>query len=407
MSLNEKQLDLVQEVSVKVIDKLRAASKNNILLTKKEVKNKSVRLYSILLKKGEESQFETKLTKYLTKKNDEYMSVLLTMKEMIPFLAKQTVKRFENGNLASVFSENEVVSLANKKMLDVLARYRKGLVDMKGLKSYFKTAFKNHSQKVYASHNETVIRGGIKTVSSDEAMNVAINMNLYNPEKKYIVNNSMNHILSFLRNHDLEYNQKIQKFNQESSYKQNYAGIISGLLMGNTAEETCTELGMLNSDYLRQKRLCFEFLKKEIPEQLKDLFSEFEHEEDKRIHVQSVEKKSRRGKERNDVRSSFVLQEKKSGSHTEVNLLVYLTVVDYNGNSVNPPKNSQLKNVKTIILDSKKTTKNNISKVKNNFMEASKTDIIKAHVKKESELFLNEYSQALNQYYGSKQENAA
>ena len=71
MSLNEKQLDLVQEVSVKVIDKLRAASKNNILLTKKEVKNKSVRLYSILLKKGEESQFETKLTKYLTKKNDE------------------------------------------------------------------------------------------------------------------------------------------------------------------------------------------------------------------------------------------------------------------------------------------------------------------------------------------------
>ena len=40
-------------------------------------------------------------------------------------------------------------------------------------------------------------------------------------------------------------------------------------------------------------------------------------------------------------------------------------------------------------------------------MEYSKSDIIKALVEKESELFLNEYSQALNQYYGSKQENVA
>jgi hypothetical protein len=406
MSKTELKIEQRDEVILNIINKVRILSKNNIFLTKKEVAHYSETLWKNLEKKKELSQFETKLEKFFMKKNQEYSAIVDTLTEMVPFLVAQTVRMYEKGHLASVFSEDAMTSLANQKILDVLARYRKGKVDIKGLKSYFKTSFKNHSQKVYEAHNGTDIRGGIKTVSSEEAMTVAINMNLYNPEKQYIVHHTLNHVIKNLRSHDVEFNERVLKFNQDNTYKQNFSGIIEGLLKGNTAEETCQQLGMINSDYLRQKRLCFDYLKKEMPDVLRSLFSEFEHEEDKRIHVQNVDKRNKRGKEGNTIRESFVLREVKVGKSIEVSLIACLNVLDYNGNNVMPPRQSELKTSKQIVLEVKKANKNNIQDIKNNLLAISKTEITKIKVKKEAELFLNEYSGVLKQYY-SKQENAA
>lgn len=396
----------LEPIIIKIINKIKILCKNNIFLTKKQVNLYAEKLWESLEKKNEIHLYESKLEKSLLKKNLEYAKIVDTLNEMVPFLVSQTVKRYEKGYLASVFSEDAMTSLAHQKILDVLARYRKGKVDLKGLKSYFKIAFKNHTQKVYEAHNGTDIRGGIKTVSSDEAMTVAINMNLYNPEKQYIVNHTMNFIVKKLREHDTEFNERVLKFNKESTHRQNFAGIIEGLLKGNTAEETCQELAMVNSDYLRQKRLCFDYLKKEMPQELKALFSEFEHEEDKRIHVQNVEKRCKRGKEGNTVKESFILKEKPKGKTTEVSLILCLNLLDYNGNNVNSPRQSDIKTWKQILLETKKANKNNIKEIKNNLLSLSKLEITKIKAKKEAELFLNEYSELLKQYY-SKQENAA
>ena len=396
------------ELMMKVIDKMKISTKNNVLLTKKQIVKYSDRLWAFMSEKGQESQFETRLEKILTKKNDEYQNVLDILTQMVPFLVKNTVRLYEKGHLAAIFSEDEMTSLANQKMLDVLARYRAGKVDMLGLRSYFKTAFKNHSQKIYEAHNGTDIRGGIRTTGSDEAMNIAINMNLYTPEKQYMLQNTMKEIFKHLLASDVEYNEKLQKFNSGTLVRQNYSGIIQCLLKGNTAEETEKELDMSNADYLRQKRLAFEFLKKNVPGLLQDLFSDFEVEEDKRIHTKVVEKRTRKSAPENVWKLNFFILETELGrGKKQLDLTACVNVVDRFGHSVHPPKESNIINGKKWVIKSEVTTKNNYAQVKNNLIQSSKHADTLVEANQLGHKYLVDFQTELNTFYHNKRLSVA
>lgn len=358
-----------------VINKLKMAASGNLLLTKKEVTLLSKKVWLFLAKKNKLSEFEQFLTQKVIIKNNDYLSILKILNDMTPSLVYQVVKRFENGHLASVFSSDEMTALANQKALDVLSKYREGTIEMKGLRAYFKTAFKNHCQKTYEAHSGTDIRGSIRTVGSDEAMNIAINKNHYNPEKKYIIDNAMQAIYKELMKADIEYNKKLSLYNSSMNLQeQHFYQIVKGLLDGNTAEETCQQIKMEMPEYLRQKRLALQHLKKNMNDLLRDLQSEFESEVDNRIHAQTVEKRSRKASPENKTATFLFTKETIVDKRkTEVSLEVCVKIVDRHGNPVCPPKASELSNVETHILEKTITTKNKINEVKNNLLQKGKS----------------------------------
>lgn len=391
-----------------IINKLKQSASNNLVLTKKEIEVLSQKVWVYLEKRDKLDQFEAVFFKKVLEKNADYMNIIKILNDMIPSLVFQVVKRFENGYLAAVFSTDEMTALAHQKVLDVLAKYREGRVDMKGLRSYFKTAFKNHCQKTYEAHNGTDIRGSIRTVGSDEAMNIAMNMNLYNPENQYILDDAMQHIYKELKKADIDYNNKLQHFNSAMNLQPQYFfDIIKGLMAGNTAEETCQEITLPMPEYLRQKRLALQHLKKTMPDLLKDLSSEFEDQVDNRIHAQTVEKRSRKASPENKTAVFLFTKEVQVDKRKiQVSLEACIKIVDRSGNPVLPPKAAELKNVQTHSLITEITTKNKLAEVKNNLLNQGRSESTLKIIEDLSLEFFNNFQKQLltfqkNRYKGA------
>lgn len=391
-----------------IINKLKLEASGNLVLTKKEVTVLAKKVWLFLSKKNKTDKFSEVFIQKAMIKNNDYLNIIKILNEMIPALVYKVVQRFENGHLASIFSSDEMTALAHQKILDVLAKYREGHVDMKGLRSYFKTAFKNHCQKTYEAHSGTDIRGSIRTVGSDEAMNIAINKNHYNPEKQYIIDNAMKAIYKELMKADIEYNKKLSLYNSAMNLQeQHFYQIIKGLLEGNTAEETCDQIKMLMPEYLRQKRLALQHLKRTMSDLLKDLQSEFESEVDNRIHAQTVEKRSRKASPENKTAVYLFTKEVALDKRrTEVSLEVCIKVVDRAGNPIYPPKASELSNTETHILETAITTKNKLSDVKNNLLQKGKSAENLKVIEELSVNFFNNFQKQLlnfqkNRYKGA------
>ena len=391
-----------------IINKLKQLSCNQLVLTKAELQSLSEKLHKFLIKKNHLDKYEAVFIKKALAKNSDYLGVISILQEMIPSLVYQVVKRFENGHLASVFSHDEMTALAHQKVLDVLAKYRKGKVDMKGLRSYFKTAFKNHCQKTYEAHNGTDIRGSIRTVGSDEAMNVAMNLNLYNPEKQYIINDAMKMIYSELKKADIAYNSNLKQYASSMNLQyQHFFEIVKGLISGNTAEETCQELKMTMPEYLRQKRLALQHLKKSMPELLKDLFSEFEDPIDHRIHAQTVEKRSRKACPENKTSMYLFTKETPVDKRkVQISLMACVKIVDKHGNLVTPPKASELTNTKQFELKTEVISKNKLIEIKNNFLKEGKSPEYLNQIESLSKEFYDHFQKQLLTFQKNRYKSA-
>ena len=174
---------------------------------------------------------------------------------------------------------------------------------------------------------------------------------------------------------DIDYNKKLALYNSSMNLQeQHFYQIIKSLLEGNTAEETCSQISMAMPEYLRQKRLALQHLKRTMSDLLKDLQSEFESEVDNRIHAQTVEKRSRKASPENKTAIFLFTKEVELNKRQiEVSLEVCIKVVDRSGNPIYPPKASELSNTETHVLEKAITNKNKLSDVKNNLLQKGKS----------------------------------
>lgn len=233
--------------------------------------------------------------------------ILQNLRTWIPKLVRDTVSRYQSNSLSSIFNEADMTALAEDTSLEILRRVKIGLndpnhndsVDLKGAVNYFKRSFINQTLKLYEKFAKTDIRAGIQTVSSDEALAVAASKNLYSPEDTYIVEDHMKKIFALLNKVDKEFNHSLIEYYKklgkevQISDLQHYEDIVRGVFDGNTAQDICTSIQISNADFLRQKRMAFEFIKTEMPTALEDMMEHFEVEEDYRIHTKDVNKRQK------------------------------------------------------------------------------------------------------------------
>lgn len=383
-----------------------------LLVTKLEVSKFVKKLTKILETKKVKNVNETlkvNLKRLILKKNEEYLKVFNQMKEQQPKLVAMTVKRYEKGGLAQIFNKEEMESLADEVVLKVLARYRKGKVNLAGLDSYFKQSFKNQTLKKYEAYAKTDIRGSITTVGSDEAMALAASKNLHSPENQYVVDNTMKKAFKLLQRVDFDFNNGVQKYNNSIATKQYYYLIVKNLVDGFTENEICEQLKIDRSEYRRQKRLAFECLKKNMFEELKSLFSVFEVAEDRRIYSQNVHKRSRKSSEVDLFvnKISYVIHETPiSEKQIKISLVARIDVVDRFGEVILTPKDLNFKNGFVIDMASEVCNLKDKDKVKNNIslsrlsLSKENTFVIK------SENFLESFKFEIRNYK-KKQPSAA
>lgn len=349
-----------------------------LLVTKKEV-SKYYEKLCISLKnekvKNVDSETKKRLKKFILKKNEEYMVVFNQMNLAKPKEVMSTVKRYEKGGLAQIFNHEEMESLADEVILKVLARYRKGKVNLKGLNAYFRTSFINQTLKKYEAYAKTDIRGSIQTVGSDEAMALAVSKNLYSPESQYLVDHTMKKAYKILQKSDFDFNNGVQKYNNTHLVKQHYYEIVRRLVDGLTENEICDGLLIDRSEYRRQKRLAFEFLKKRMHTELRDLFSEFEAPEDRRVYSQDVNKRSRKVSEVEQFKNNInfmVTETKVSDKKTKISLIARVDVVDRFGSKILTPKDFPFKNGFIIEMKSVTCSNSALSATKNKLWEDKK-----------------------------------
>lgn len=252
--------------------------------------------------------------------------VLADLRKNIPQLVHNTVSRYQNGAYANIFNTADMTALADDTALEVRRRVVIGLknpkhedcVDLKGAASYFKRAFINQCLKLYEKHAKTDIRAGIQTVGSEEALAVAASKNLYSPEDSYIVNDQFKYIFDSLKEVDHEYNTMVKAVAErqnrpvEPAELQYFEEIIQLILEGYTAEESAESLKISNPEYLRQKRMVFEYIKQEYRDSLEDLMEHFASQEDYRVHVRDVNKRQKLKQEMKDYKpkTDFYIQTK-------------------------------------------------------------------------------------------------
>lgn len=322
------------------------------------------------------------------------------LKKWIPKIVYNTTSRYANGSMASIFNEADMTALAEDTALEVLRRVKVGLVnskdpecvDLKGCESYFKTAFKNQCLKVYEKYAKTDIRAGIQTIGSDEAMAVATSKNLYSPEDSYLMNDQLGKVRKKLQESDYEYNKIIIGYAERnnvsvvSSEKQFYSEIFENLLSGFTAEEIQEKVGINNSDFLRQKRMLFEFVKNSFPDLLADMMEHFEAPEDYRVHTKDVNKRQKMKQLIKDLKPkhSFYIHTTVKENKFVATLYASISLYDRFDNKTNKVP-SKLVKVK------EQAGKNNIesmNKIKDNLWQQAKQVDIQSFIKKEADSYL-------------------
>ena len=229
-------------------------------------------------------------------------------------MISSTVRRYENGALASIFNNVEIAALAEDVALEVARRVEvfiknpnaDGAVDPKGAKAYFCRAFINHCQKMYEKHAKTDTRAGIKTVSSDEALAVAASKNLVTPENQYLLDSEMSFLIQELANIDLRINNRITTIAKtegriaKQEELQHSSIIIQKMLEGFEPYEIRNIIGLSEVDYARHRKAALDLAKDVIPNSLEDLLSHCESPVDYRILTRDVDK---RKKSKNRVRN--------------------------------------------------------------------------------------------------------
>jgi len=331
--------------------------------------------------------------------------ILARLRKWIPKIVYNTTSRYVGGALASIFNEADMTALAEDTSLEVLRRVKIGLknknhrdsVDLKGCEAYFKTAFKNQCLKVYEKHGKTDIRAGVQTIGSDEAMAVAAAKNLYSPEDTYLMNNQLDMIFYTLKSRDDEFNNMVKTYasrsNREVSQKelQHFKPIFQYLLDGYTAEEIETKLGITNSDFLRQKRLLFEYVKSNHPSALQDMKEHFEYSEDYRVYVRDVNKRQKLKQAIKKFKPKFLFY-----VHTTIDSVnkEKFTAVLYARIEMYDRFDNKSNKVPTKLLKIKEIKGNNpeqeMTKIKNILWEESRNSLIKKDVEKEAYSYFEE-----------------
>lgn len=319
-----------------------------------------------------------------TKKPTE-TEILNLLRSRIPMMVAQTVSRYKNNSLSVIFDTESMTALADDTALEVLRRVKIGLkkpthpdaVDLKGAVAYFKRAFINQTLKQYEKHGKTDRRAGIKTLTSEKAMAVAANKNLYMPEDSYIISDQINQILSLLTQSDEKFNKTVVEFYSKlgkdtpAREKQFYNPIVNGLLDGKTANEICEEFGFDMTIFLRQKRLAFELVKESMPNCLSELMEHFESKEDLRVHRQEVNKRKKLKQELKEYtpKAMFFVQMKNDKRSVMVTLFAQIEMYDsFNNKSKRvEPKLVSLESVKC------KKDENEVNTIKNRLLALSKS----------------------------------
>ena len=328
------------------------------------------------------------------------IEILQRLHHWIPKMVYNTVKRYQNGALANIFNEADMTALAEDTSLEVLRRVKIGLkdpnhvecVDLKGCDAYFKRAFINQCLKIYEKHAKTDIRAGIQTTGSEEAMAVATSKNLYSPEDSYIVDNQLGYIFESLKEADASFNQMITISAEKQAKEvgpsdlQHYESIVNLILEGLTAEESAEALKISVPEYLRQKRMCFEYIKQEYPDALDNLMEHFESREDLRVHVKEVNKRQKLKQEVKDykAKANFYVQTKMEKDVFVATLYARIDMYDkYESRSNKVP--SKLVAIKVVKDNLKKQT---MEQVKNNLWAEIKSETTKQRIELESEAYL-------------------
>lgn len=346
--------------------------------------------------------------------------IMARLKKWFPKVVGQTVARYKNSSLSSVFNEADMIALAEDTALDVTQRIILGdkyprknqekftKIDMRGCESYFKTAFKNQTLKLYESYGQTDIRAGIQIVSSEEAMAVATSKNLYNPEDSYIVNDIMSQIKSILDASDAEHNVSVMTYYNKINEKpkptdlQYYSKIVQQILDGNTAVQICESLQIDTAEFLRQKRLAFELVKTQMPNSLEDLLEHFECAEDYRVHTKEVAKRQKFEQEVKNYKTKVAyyvgsqikstVVKGKNGKNKEVSTFeatLYARIDLYNKFDTKTNKvPSKLISVKTLTCDAE--DENCMKSTKDSLMKDSKSLEIHQQMEAQAQIYLEE-----------------
>lgn len=329
--------------------------------------------------------------------------VFLKLQKSIPKAVFNTTYRYANGPLATIFNEADMTALAEDTALEVARRVKIGIddpshqdsVDLKGADAYFKMAYKNQCLKVYEKYAKTDIRAGIQTLGSDEAMAVAASKNLYSPEDNYVLGNQMDLIVASLDKADRTHNNTVMGYATKSGREvkaeelQHFTEIFKQLIEGYTAEEIESSLGISNSDFLRQKRLLFEFVKASHPLALDDMESHFDSQEDLRIHVRDVNKRQKLKQAVRDFKAKALFY-----IHATVNkqnefvAVLYARIEMYdrfnNKSSQVAPKLLKVKEIKG------KNVNEEMTEIKNRLWAESKGESVKMMIEDASNSYLEE-----------------
>lgn len=329
--------------------------------------------------------------------------ILDRLKRWIPKIVKNTTSRYATGNLASIFNEADMFALAEDTALEVLRRVKigqedrnlKDSVDLKGCESYFKTAFKNQCLKIYEKYAKTDIRAGVQTVGSEEALAVAASKNLYSPEDSYLLNNQFGLVLKRLKESDQKYNNMV-KLSAERNHRlveenelQCFESIFNKLLEGYTAEETEAILKLSNSEFLRQKRMMFEFIKQEFPHLLSDMLEHFEIQEDYRVHVRDVNKRQKLKQASKDFKPKslfYIHTTIKEKNKFVATLYASIDIYDRFDNKVSKIPSKLIKVKEEVGSDIEKE----MSKIKEKLWSESKDQEVSIFLQKERESYLIE-----------------
>lgn len=237
-----------------------------------------------------------------------------------------TIGRYQNGAMASIFNEADITALAEDVALEVARRVEvfnkspraKEAVNPKGARAYFCRAFINHCQKIYEKHAKTDTRAGIQTVSSDEALAVAASKNWIAPENDYLLKGEMKFLLDELKDIDDRINSRLETIASREERvlkpeeKQHSNVIISKMLEGFEPHEIRDLVGLTEVDYARHRKAALELCKEILPYEFNDMVEHFPQSMDYRLLTREVNKRKKaKGRVRNySVKNHYYVESK-------------------------------------------------------------------------------------------------
>lgn len=156
-------------------------------------------------------------------------------------LINNTVKRYQNNNLANIFNYEELNGIANELISIISDKIISNDLEEAGIYNYFVESFTHKCQDLYQAHAKTQKRGGINLSKEDSSKCITLQKFVSDcPASLLEEKEEMQSIISFLKKHD--------------TLKIPYSTIIQLLINGLSIKEIEDTLGIPRTSLERYRR---------------------------------------------------------------------------------------------------------------------------------------------------------